>query len=504
MNRNPFLYILFFFFFFLSQAISFTIIGQSNHYWTQNFNTESSLLAGAVVGGSAGPSAIYYNPALINQNESHKFALSANLLSLQSVKIENLAGQGTDFDNLVLQLQPKFISYAGSPSKNPKITYEIAYLVPITNDFEFTYNYADELDIIKRLDGNENYFGEIVYKNAYTDYYVGGGLSYKLSDRFTIGGSLFISYKELEYRTNQAMKAMQDTDTVYSNGEPEPFYFGQNTLFEQLKYWDVSLVLKAGVHYKSKNDNWGIGLNFTLPNIHIYGEGDVKKEYNRSNVFNDSENNFTEDLAFFNLQEKIGTNIKDPFSVALGLKYITPNRNNEFLFTTEYFMKIDPYSIIKTNDSKVIGNLQLEDVAGAMTYTTRAKSVLNVGIGFVQYVNEYITINGGFKTDFNNLTGDDQKFLNYLDDNPSLSNLYFDRFHIIAGPRLNVKKFGFVLGIQYTWGREENLYNVLNFSEPVEYNPKSGLALQGVRSANMSVSYNELSFFFGISYGFGY
>ena len=91
MNRNPFLYILFFFFFFLSQAISFTIIGQSNHYWTQNFNTESSLLAGAVVGGSAGPSAIYYNPALINQNESHKFALSANLLSLQSVKIEKLS-----------------------------------------------------------------------------------------------------------------------------------------------------------------------------------------------------------------------------------------------------------------------------------------------------------------------------------------------------------------------------------------------------------------------------
>lgn len=505
MIRKPFLYkYIFLSPLFLFQVISFTVIGQSNYYWSQNFNTESSLLAGAVVGGSAGPSAVYYNPALINQDESHKFALSANLLSLQSVKIENLAGQQTEFDNLILQLQPKFLSYAGSPKKNPKITYEFAFLVPISNDYEFTYNYADELDIINRLDGDESYLGEIVYKNAYTDYYVGGGLSYKLSERFTIGGSLFISYKEMEYATDLTMKAMQETDTVYSNGEPEPFYFAQNTLLERLKYWDVSLVLKAGVHYKSKNGNWGIGLNVTLPNLHIYGQGDVKKEYYRSNVFDDSENQFTEDFAFFDLQEKIGTNIKDPFSVALGLKYSTPNRNNEFLFTTEYFMKIDPYSIINTNNTTFIGNLPIDDVAGAMTYNTGANSVLNVGIGFAQYVNEHLTMNGGIKTDFNTLTGEDQKFLSYVDDNPSLSNLYFDKFHFIAGPRLNVKKLGFVLGIQYSWGREENLYNILNLSEPVEYNPENGLALQGVRSNNMSVSYNEFSFFFGISYGFGY
>jgi hypothetical protein len=167
-------------------------------------------------------------------------------------------------------------------------------------------------------------------------------------------------------------------------------------------------------------------------------------------------------------------------------------------------MKIDPYAMINTTNSKFIGNLQIEDVAGAMTYNARANSVLNVGIGFAQYVNEHLTINGGIKTDFNNLTGEDQKFLSYLSENPSLSNLYFDRFHIIAGPRLDVKKFGFVLGLQYSWGREENLYNILNLSEPVEYNPETGLALQGVRSNNMSVSYNEFSFFFGISYGFGY
>ena len=84
---------------FLLVMLSGISVAQSNYYWTQNFNTESSLLAGAVVGGNAGPSAVYYNPALINQDASAKIALSANLLSFQSMKITNLAGVGTIYDN---------------------------------------------------------------------------------------------------------------------------------------------------------------------------------------------------------------------------------------------------------------------------------------------------------------------------------------------------------------------------------------------------------------------
>ena len=44
--------------------LSANTFAQSSYYWTQNFNTESSLLAGAVVGGKAGASAVFYNPAL--------------------------------------------------------------------------------------------------------------------------------------------------------------------------------------------------------------------------------------------------------------------------------------------------------------------------------------------------------------------------------------------------------------------------------------------------------
>ena len=383
------------------QGFNFVLVGQSDYYWSQNFNTESSLVAGVVVGGSAGPSAVYYNPALINQDESHKFALSANLLSFQSINMENLAGSGTEYDKFVFQVQPKFISYAGAPTKNPKLTYELAFLVPLTRNVKFGYFYNDELDIIKRLDGNEEYIGEIIYKNEYDDYYVGGGVSYKLSDRFSIGASAFVSIKILDYTSNIAMKAMQDTDTVYSQGVPEPFYFTQNTFSEQMKYWDISLLLKLGIHYRSPNGNWGIGLNITLPNLSIYGEGDVKKEYYRSNVFNDSTDQFTTDLAFSSLQEDVRTTIKDPFSVAFGLQYKTPDRKNAIMFTMEYFLAIDQYAMLKTTNSKVIGNMQLENVSEAMSFYTSANAIFNAGLGFVQYINDNLMINAGFKTDFN-------------------------------------------------------------------------------------------------------
>ena len=56
--------------------------GQSYSYWTQNFNEESSLLAGAVVGGGSGPSAIYYNPAAIVAGGKSMVSFNASLFSL--------------------------------------------------------------------------------------------------------------------------------------------------------------------------------------------------------------------------------------------------------------------------------------------------------------------------------------------------------------------------------------------------------------------------------------
>lgn len=50
-----------------------TIFAQTDNYWSRDINTPSSLLAGAVVGGNAGASAVHYNPALIDRDLTHEF-----------------------------------------------------------------------------------------------------------------------------------------------------------------------------------------------------------------------------------------------------------------------------------------------------------------------------------------------------------------------------------------------------------------------------------------------
>ena len=122
--------------------------------------------------------------------------------------------------------------------------YELAFLVPLHLDVEYNYISYQNLDIIKRLDGNEDYLGELNFQNAYDDYYVGGGVSYILSERFTVGASVFISYKQMDYAASIDLKALQNADTVFSNGNPEPFYVAQNSYSEALDYTDVSLVTK--------------------------------------------------------------------------------------------------------------------------------------------------------------------------------------------------------------------------------------------------------------------
>jgi len=475
--------------------------GQSDHYWTQNFNTESSLLGGAVVGGYAGPSAIYYNPALINQEGKEKFALSANLFSFHSMKIENLVGEGTIYDNLVLKVQPKFISFSKSPKKNKKLTYGFAFLVPLTTDVRFNYLYDTVVDIIHRLDGLENYEGNIMYKSSYDDYYLGGGVSYKLSDRFTTGISGFFSLKSLKYRYATSLRAMQNSDTVYSQGIPEPYYSAQRNSSEELTYSDLSLLFKIGFHYASGNGNWGIGLKLSTPSLHIFGKGDVRKEYHRSNVFDNSADQFTPNLDFYSYQLDVNTKVKDPASIAFGLQFKTSNRKHTIYFTTEYFAAIDHYPVLQTTDSKIIGNIQIENVAEAMTIYASAREVLNFGLGLKHKINENFTVNIGFKTDFNAMYEQREKSDNEYWYNPRLSELYYDKFHFVAGPSVTLNRFGFILGLQYTMGRKDNLLQFYNLTDPVEYDPLTHRSLQGTYQNTMKIKYNELSIFFGITYG---
>ena len=459
-------------------------LAQSDNYWSWTFNTPSMLIGGSVVGGSAGPSAVFYNPALINHEQVPSLTLSANLLSIQSFKANNIAGEGIDADKLIFKVQPRFLSYI-LPSKNERFGLSAAILSPDSQEIEYTIQHFDELDIIKRTQGMETYSGYINYSRRYDDTWVGFGASYKLSDKFYVGVSSFLSIKVLKYQYERSAQAYQLGDSVVVGQNSEAKYIAESSYKEEMKYWDLSFVFKGGAQYKSENEQLRIGANITFPNIRFIGQADVRKNRSRSNVYDDSENSFTSNENLIEFEEDGRTKVKTPFSTALGIQYFTKSRKNSISFTIEYFHDIDPYSIIDLPPEKDF-----------LSYSHSANSVTNAGFGFKQYISPSFIMMGGFRTDFTSGRKDDIRFIN---DSFKINQIHMDKYHITVGPVLKIKRFDVITGIQYTFGRNSDLDPLVNYADPVEYIPQTRQSLEGIRQNEASASLNEISLFLGLT-----
>ncbi len=471
---------------------------QSDNYWSWNFNTPSTLLAGAVVGGSAGPSAAFYNPALIDHENVPTLSLSASLVSLQFYKVENIAGEGIDASKFLFRIQPRFISFF-LQNANDRLGLEVAVLTPVAEEIQYTIQHTDTLDLVARTEGPELYSGYLKYRRKYQDTFVGFGASYQVLPNLYIGGSSFISIKILDYDFRRSAQAFQVQDSVIVNGSTEPVYIAQNNFSEQFQYVHLSLVFKLGLQYKALNERIGVGLNLTFPNLRVYGDGKVRKAFDRSNVFDDDEDNFTRNYAFVQLEKNLKTTVKSPFSIALGFHYFTKKRKNGMFLTAEYFDEIDPYAIVNptTNTDQVPedfeGLIASEDF---MSYYARAKAVTNAALGFKQYISKSLMFFGGFRTDFT--AGVDDNF-RFLGDKFKINQIHVDKYHLTLGPVLTLGKFDIITGLKYTRGRNRDKPQIINYADPVEYDPITMQSLEGPRSNSANVKLDEIALFFGLT-----
>jgi hypothetical protein len=470
---------------------------QSDNYWSWNFNTPSTLLGGAVVGGGAGPSAVFYNPAQIDHENVPSLSLSANIISLQFFNADNIAGEGIDASKFIFKVQPRFISYV-LPNNNDRLGLEAAILSPVSDEIEYTIQHLDQLDIIKRTAGPEKYSGYLRYRRKYDETFAGFGFSYELSDKWWFGASSFLSIKTLKYEFRQLAQAYQQGDSVLVDGSLQPRYISSNGFNEELKYWDLSFIFKLGLQYKTLSDRFSAGINLSFPNIPLYGEANVRKAFDRSNVHNDQADAFTKNEAYIGVNEKERTTIKNPFSVALGFQYYTANRRNAVSFTMEYFHKIDSYAIIDPKNQTLNIPEYLEPFIGAedvMSYHFKADAVTNAAVGFKQYFSPKFFVLGGFRTDFTAGSTDDIRFLG---EKFKINQIHVDKYHITVGPVLRIKRFDVVTGIQYTLGRNADINQVINYSRPVEYNPATRQALEGARDNSAKARIDEIAIFFGV------
>jgi hypothetical protein len=471
---------------------------QSENYWSWNFNTPSTLLGGAVTGGSAGPSAVYYNPALIDQENISNFSLSANLISLQFFKAENIAGEGYDAEQFVFKVQPRFISYT-LDNKNEKLGVELTVLTPVSEEIRYSGQYFSSLDVIKRTAGDETYSAYLNYARKYDDIWFGGGLSYRFSPQFYMGISGFASTKTLKYQYAESPKAYQETDSVEVGGNYESSYIAASWFQEEFQYWYTSLIFKLGAQYRAANNRFSAGMNLTFPDIPLLGAGNVRKEIGRSEIYNDPEDNFVTNENVVGFEEDMKVRVKNPFSAALGIQYISENAKTTISVNMEYFHKIDAYAVVESSfqASWLPGYLSREISSNDfLSYGYEAAAVTNFAVGFQQIISPTFYFLAGFRTDFTASIEGNERF---IADKFTINQIHLDKYHLTIGPVWKFQRYKIVSGIQYTTGRNKDAYQIVNYADPVEYIPETDQSLVGIDRTIAEAALTEIALFFGIS-----
>ncbi|MCK5729428.1 MAG: hypothetical protein KAH68_00045 [Draconibacterium sp.] len=478
--------------------------GQTDNYWSRNFNEESSLLSGAVVGGGAGASAIFYNPASISEIEESKLSLNASLFSYEVLNSRNALGDDIDFYDSRSYVIPRFFSYMFKLKKHLNWSLEVAFLNNANFLTEST-NFIDKnIDILTHEPGVERYTSFSKYSNKARDDWFGVGGSYNLNDEFVIGTSMFVSAKTNEYSYAINIEAGTNPNDVSTLTE-NPYFSAKYNEEEYLKFNDYRLLWKFGLLYKVSR--FSVGLNFTTPSIgNIYSDG--KKLFRRKSQYNISDPETGKDLPNYFItdykeKKEVNVNSKTPLSVALGLTYYNPDKTKTLYLTAEYFAKIDPYRMVETEESDNLADgtiFETSDHNEWLTFINGARSVFNAAVGYRWILNENLMILAGFRTDFNHKKNVD--FNPYVQEK-TIKSFVLDKYHITSGLTINILGHDFITGFQYTLGHENGQKQYVNLSDPIEFNYEEMKALQGTRDISMQTILNSVSLYFGATINFG-
>lgn len=463
-------------------------------YWDQNLNSEAALLSGAVVAGEGGIAAIYYNPATISEMTRDNLSLSANLFSTYFFKADQALGDEYPADRVQFDVYPRIITLTLNPKKRPDLTIEMAFFTKTNEYMQINRGISLTRDIIATNPGEEYYTGEYYLRSRFQDYYGGAGFGYKLSNSFSVGFTSMISYKDDQYY-----------NLINANAFTDPAAAGQGQYLSDagyhLKYtmFDVRLITKAGMHLKKKS--WAIGANINFPSVKIFGDGTVLRHVKYSNIHTEPGNQEGSNLYFGGRQKKCTAHFKDPLSVAFGANYYSPSGKSILLFTTEYFFNIPSYEYIEADDDPGEGGYNFSPVEAGewLSFNARQESVFNFGVAFKQQINSNLMYSGGFRTDFRYY--DPSEDPGYLEMNKR-SYYNINVYHFNSGFNKTFKRGTVTLGMQFSYGQEKNLEQVVNFSDPVEYISDEILPLTGTLSNNVLLRYFDVSVYFGFLFNF--
>ena len=462
---------------------------QFSRYWNESFSTKASLLSGAVVGGYADETSIYYNPSILSDSNVSSLSFSNGLVKVDLQRYENAMGEGQDVENWESSVSSGFLSVGLYPKDNYGLVWKAAVFNKSKFDNSFKGEFRADEDVFINIPGDEIYLGKIESRTEYNDYWYGIGAAKKNNKRISIGGSLFFRYSSIRYTAGKIVEVTPIDNQSFNQGT------ALNNVNQDLRGYVWRGTAKLGLNYRV-NEKIKVGVVVTAPSFAIKGSADVRSNISYINIVSKDLAAYLPDVLVDETLLSADFNIKDPLSVALGIDYhLEKYRWN---FTTEWFAAVAPYRMVdgRTGEKSITVNPISSLNEEFSTFVAGGNSILNFAIGMEMYTKTNRSWLFGFKTDFDALKGYDYQDLSF---GSTLVNAKSDYYHFSAGKNFKFLNFDVLLGMEYSLSRAKNLQNFANFSPPIIVDPENPYNLEGVRGNNMSFKGDALVVFLGIT-----
>ncbi len=428
---------------------------QDDHYWSQQYGAESTLLGGAMVGGANDNSAVYYNPGALAFITNPSLSVDANVYRMDKTVITDGAGNGINLNSAQISIYPQIISGMVKLVKNDRFRFSYTLLTRNHNNILMNTRYTGKAsmnDPENPVPSATTFVGAYDYVNQLDEQWLGLGAGYRLSDKTGIGVTLFGSYRGQSYQLTNFVREVNFIDPYY--------VFGTETNDEAVKYYSIRLLAKFGLSYIS--GNWKCGLTVTTPSLGIHGSGSIQRE-NSSIIVSENPADMTDNFMILDSKSDIRATYKHPLSIAFGADYHTST--TRIAISAEYFSRINTYHLLEPVSEPFVYPTSYLDSASFKPFIesylhveNASRPVLNVGIGLSQAVHKQLTLLLGAYTDFSSY--DKPPEANELLHGSGGWNIY----HFSIGSSYHKQKHTVTLGFSYAITPSEHIppYTIIN------------------------------------------
>jgi hypothetical protein len=372
---------------------SYSLVGQDNHYWNDQFGIKATALGGAVVGGQDDYSMVYYNAAAMTLVEKRALSFSINAYQIRTFNQKNALGPGQDLQSKEFSIIPNMLAGILVPKKFKRWHLGYAIISKNVHNSKLNLFNSGKYDALS-IPGQENFVSTFAQESRTLEYWAGLSISYDVSPHLSFGLMHMGIFRNVRFYNNYLITVLpQDTSSSQDTRLSSSISFN---------YWDVKGIFKpsALLHYPK----FRVGLAVTLPSFNIVGRGTFFREFSTLNMHDI----LPYDISIVSKSTRTKVQHKNPTSISIGLsaqlgKKIWVNVTAEtFLKQKYYLIHEDPstaqYYPEFISDSLIISTFGSQKF---LSYGESARSVTNVGIGFDIQITEKTGIQFGGHTDFN-------------------------------------------------------------------------------------------------------